>query len=304
MNLVPVFFWSLYNFIISLDIRVFLDIFIVALVLYIIMIFIKRTRLFAAIYIIPTFWLINYLADHYDFRLTQIIFQPFITFFLVVFVVVYQRDIRKFFEWFSVTRRSLGSGEKKVSSLGAASILAEAVLELSRRKFGAIIVLAGDYNIDGFIEGGQSLDGRISVPLLLSIFDPSSPGHDGAVIIENNRIKKFGVHLPLAVEFKTVENFGTRHRAGLGITEATDALALIISEERGTISCAHEGGLRRLRQLEDLEEAIKKFVSRKATEEGRMGFWQFCLYKNNRAKVFSLLVAFALWVLITINGGV
>ena len=303
MNLVQVFFWSPYNFIISLDIRVFLDIFIVALVLYLMMIFIKRTRLFAAIYIIPTFWLINYLADHYDFKLTQVIFQPFITFFLVVFVVVYQRDIRKFFEWFSATRRSIGDVDKKVISSGAASTLAEAVLELSKRKFGAIIVLVGDYNIDGFIEGGQSLDGKISVPLLLSIFDPSSPGHDGAVIVDNNRIRKFGVHLPLALEFKTVEKFGTRHRAGLGITEATDALALIVSEERGTISCAREGEFKRLRQPEDLEAAIKKFVSRKATEEGRMTFWQFCLYKNNRAKVFSLLAAFALWVLLTINGG-
>jgi diadenylate cyclase len=112
------------------------------------------------------------------------------------------------------------------------------------------------------VQGGIALDGQVSTPLLLSIFDPSSLGHDGVVIVEADRVRKFGVHLPLAERFEHYGHMGTRHRAALGLAERSNALVVAVSEEHGTISVASGGELRALTQSGGRNEDISSVLKR------------------------------------------
>src|SRR6185437_5267675 len=94
--------------------------------------------------------------------------------------------------------------------------------------------------------GGIELDGKLSAPVLTSIFDPHSPGHDGAVVLEGDRIRRFATHLPLSANFQQLGRTGTRHSAALGLSEVTDALSIVVSEEQGTIAVARNGRLTRI----------------------------------------------------------
>ena len=104
-----------------------------------------------------------------------------------------------------------------------------------------MIVLQGNDPLERHINGGTNLDGIVSEPLLESLFDPHSIGHDGAVIIDGNRVTKFGCHLPLSMNTSKYENIGLRHTAALGLAERSDAICIVVSEERGTISLAYHG---------------------------------------------------------------
>jgi len=123
--------------------------------------------------------------------------------------------------------------------------LARSAVSLASKRSGAIIVLERETKLDGYIEPGVNLDSLISRRLLESIFFPYSPLHDGAVIINNGRIVAASCFLPLSLSPEASRDFGTRHRAAIGITEETDAVAIVVSEETGTISVAHEGKIER-----------------------------------------------------------
>jgi hypothetical protein len=125
--------------------------------------------------------------------------------------------------------------------------------------------------VEGHVEGGLELDARVSEPLLLSIFDPHSPGHDGAVVINGDRLVRFSVHLPLSTNRAQLGQRGTRHAAALGLSERTDALCLVVSEERGTVSVAEGGRLRTLRAPYEAAEMIRAFLRRTAPLPGRRG---------------------------------
>src|SRR4029077_8268814 len=101
------------------------------------------------------------------------------------------------------------------------------------------------------LRGGMELGGKLSEPLLKSIFDPHSPGHDGAVIVENDRISRFAAHLPLSNDFGQLAHVGTRHGAALGRAELSDALCIVVSEDRATISLPREA---RLRKIDNIQE--------------------------------------------------
>src|SRR5262249_56151173 len=111
---------------------------------------------------------------------------------------------------------------------------------------GALFVLPRPEPIEGHVGGAIPLGGRISEPLLLSIFDASSPGHDGAVILRGSQLERFAVHLPLSVNRAALGAGGTRHAAALGLSERCDATCIVVSEERGTVSVARDGAIRLL----------------------------------------------------------
>src|SRR5699024_8867990 len=125
----------------------------------------------------------------------------------------------------------------------ATDIIAEAASKMADEKTGALIVIRGNDQWDRHIHGGIKLEGEISLPFLLSIFNPESPGHDGAVLLEDHEITRFGVHLPLSTNLNRQLTSGTRHAAALGMSEHCDALVVVVSEERGVISVAQAGHL-------------------------------------------------------------
>ena len=286
----------------ALGITDFADVAIAAFFIYLILIFIKQTRAYFIITTIVVLFGINYLSQILNLSLTRQIFQPLLTFFIVIFVVVFQREIRRFFEWFSAGSRRLAQERKANVSEGMSVIIARALRQLAEQRIGAIFVFVGDQPVDTVTEGGFPLDGRISIPLLLSIFDPTSPGHDGAVLIEDNRIRRFGVHLPLAERYSRYKDYGTRHRAAAGITEKTDALALVVSEERGSIMIAEHGELRDVGDQSELEKIIEDFL--KENIDPLVSPWNDLVWKNFSTKLTSLALAMLLWFVFVYQTGV
>ena len=138
------------------------------------------------------------------------------------------------------------------------------------------------------------LDGRLSESLLLSIFDPSSPGHDGAVIIENGRVKKFGVYLPLGKDIEAVRNFGTRHLAALGLSDVSDALIVAVSEEKGTISIFRDKLFSVVENEIQLEKILNKFFEDTFPQTKIKDFKK--IFKDRLAPfISSLVLAFVFW---------
>lgn len=125
----------------------------------------------------------------------------------------------------------------------ARDVLVEAVDQLAERRSGALLVLPGKQALDAEVHGGIGLDARLSIPLLISLFDAATPGHDGAVIVMGGRAKSFAVHLPLSQREDLLGGRGTRHAAALGLSERSDALCIVVSEERGDISVTRRGQL-------------------------------------------------------------
>jgi diadenylate cyclase len=134
--------------------------------------------------------------------------------------------------------------------------IVKGTVALANRKIGALIVIEKETSLDDITEMGTKLDARVSRELLLSIFHPSSPIHDGAIVIRGNRVVAAGCFLPLTLSMDISKAFGTRHRAGLGLTEETDAVVLIVSEETGSITTAVGDDMEKNINIGDLRDFL------------------------------------------------
>jgi len=140
---------------------------------------------------------------------------------------------------------------------GAVSSIFRALQQLARSRTGALLIIPGREPLERHLQGGVELDAVISEELLLSIFDHHSPGHDGAVLVRGNRLAHFALHLPLSEDSVQLGPGGTRHAAALGLAEHSDALCVVVSEERGTISLAARGKLTTVTDPDQLLEALQ-----------------------------------------------
>ncbi len=279
------------------------DMAVVAVVAYVVFLFIRQTRSFIVFSAIVALVGVNYLATTFNLALTRQLFQPLLTFILVIFVVVFQKEIRRFFEWlWWPGHRPVWLRYGHVPDSNLPRLLATTAEQLAERKIGALLVLAGREAWEPVVQGGFPLEGRLSGPLLLSIFDPTSPGHDGASVIEDGRLKAFGVHLPLGENFNYQTNLGTRHRAAVGMSERTDALILVVSEERGVISLARGGQLTPVSSIETLEQELAKFMSHDQNPTVSPG--RYFLTHNWGLKIAALVVAVGLWWVASSQAGV
>lgn len=132
----------------------------------------------------------------------------------------------------------------------------KACFALAHRKIGALIVIERSVSLERFTEGTHPLDAVVSTELLQSIFHPSSPLHDGAVVIMGERIVAAGVFLPISLSKELSRAWGTRHRAAIGLTEASDGLALVVSEERGTVALVKRGNVTPVADANDLRQQL------------------------------------------------
>ena len=234
-------------------------------------------------------------ARFFQLYLTTIVLQGFFAISLFALVVIFQEDLRGFFERLAM----LGNIGKKFPSLsglkGTAEIIAQTAANLAKKRIGALIVLQGIDPMERHINGGTSLDGIVSEPLLESLFDPHSIGHDGAVIIDGDRVTKFGCHLPLSVNTAKYENIGLRHTAALGLSERSDAMCIVVSEEKGTISLAYLEKLTVIPSAAVLHETLELFYIRNTpTKKSHPALnW---LKENTREKIIALGMACLLWI--------
>ncbi len=234
-------------------------------------------------------------ARFFQLYLTLIVLQGFFAILLFVLVVIFQEDLRGFFERLAM----LGNLRKKAQPLSAlekaANTIAETAGDLAKNRIGALMAIQGEDPLDRHLTGGIPLNGEISEPLLASIFDPHSHGHDGAVVIKDDRILMFGCHLPLAVNTARYENIGLRHTAALGLTERSDALCVVVSEERGTISVAQGERLTVIPGASALNEVLKKHYTKYRPAPSRRPVWAW-LRENTKEKLIALGLACILWV--------
>ncbi|MDP2677021.1 MAG: diadenylate cyclase [bacterium] len=287
--------YSLDGFFGNIRVVDFFDVLIIALFLYIIIILFKRTHSWPILAGIGILVIIYSIAKILNLYLTSLVLQSFFAVFIVVLVIIFNQEVRRFFEFISFwnTRQFRLKQETSLFPFDIQEVL-QAVANLTKQKRGALIVFPGNENIDRFLDGGKRVDGVISEELLESLFDPHSIGHDGAVIINKNRIARFGAHLPLSSNFKLIGRRGTRHSAALGISEHTDALAISVSEERGTISIAHNGKLKELGGIEELESSLKKFY--KDIMPGSVGsLWGDIVKHHSYSKLLAIGSALIIW---------
>lgn len=280
------------------------DVLIITVCIYFVLVFIKQTRSFFILVALACLLILNFIAQTFDLTLTRQLVAPLLTLFIAIFVIVFQPEIRKFFKWISSGRittfkKTLSVPENTVQTI------VRAVFTMAKQRVGAIIVLPGEYPLDDLLEGGFPLDGQITASIMLSIFDSSSPGHDGAILIEGSQIKSFGLHLPLAREFNEYRRVGTRHRAGAGITERTDAMAIIVSEERGEVSVSTKGTLTKVATAEELADIIARFTGGEAKSMPKKRNMIANFFSKNRLlKVVAIALGLSFWFFMVYKVGV
>jgi len=179
----------------------------------------------------------------------------------------------------------------------ATDTLVRSIAVLAEQRRGALIVLPGRESIESHVDGGLILNAHVTEPLLLSLFDPHSPGHDGAVILSGDRASRFAVHLPLSVDHVQLGQRGTRHAAALGLAERTDALCIVVSEERGTVSVAEAGRLRTLDRPQEVAGEIRRFLERISPANPEHSTWMRGLVKRWREGLLAMPIAGLLWFL-------
>lgn len=185
------------------------------------------------------------------------------TVWVIVFVIIFQPELRRILT-------SLGQGRllKGLIKIGVPAYVDEIVQAcelMAKRRNGAIIVIAQTSGLKNIIETGLPVQATVSHQLLQSIFNPRSPMHDGAVIIDNEQIEAAKCLLPLSQNPYIESSLGTRHRAAMGVSEQTDAIAIVVSEETGKISVAYQGALQKNISPADLSEYIQSIISRGKT---------------------------------------
>jgi DNA integrity scanning protein DisA with diadenylate cyclase activity len=205
------------------------------------------------------------------------ILQGFFAVSVLVAVVVFQQELRRLFE--QIASFSPLRGRREVTGMDSIDTLVLALAKLAEQYRGALIVIPGHEPLERHLDGGVVLDARLSEPLLLSLFDPHSPGHDGAVVLDGDR--------------------GTRHAAALGLSERTDALCIVVSEERGTVSVAYEGRIETMIAAQDAGQRVRRFIAELSPEAGAPGRKAALrMFGRWREALLALPLAAGLWFLV------
>ena len=238
-----------------------LDIVVVAVIIYQLLVFIKGTRAvqmaLGLALIVVFFYFSRWIAlETVSWMLTNIL-----PYFVFAIIVIFQHEIRRALVRFG--QAPLFGGFSTINRNEFYDEIVLAVTTLATNQTGALIVIERDIGLKTYIESGIALDAALSYDLLVSIFNPSVPLHDGAVIIQNRRIAAGACFLPLTVKPRLSKELGTRHRAAIGVTEETDAVAIVVSEETGAISFAHDGEMERYIDPDTLRQRLRNAFERK-----------------------------------------
>lgn len=294
-NLIAVFaaFWDKYMFWINRpDVTVtdIVEILIIAFLLYHILVWFKTTRawtLFKGILVILVFIL---LAAIFQMNTILWIADKTINVGIIAILVIFQPEMRKALEQlgrkrFISTLFSFDNGKNMVERYSERTVneMVKACYEMGKVKTGALIVIENDVQLGEYERTGIELDSILSSQLLINIFEKNTPLHDGAIIVRGNRVVAATCYLPLSDNLALSKDLGTRHRAAVGISEVSDSMTIVVSEETGKVSLAVEGEL--YRNID--EEFLKKKLSEghlKDVENGKLIDWKRRLQNVKKAK--------------------
>ncbi len=236
-----------------------LDILVVAFLIYWLLLLIKGTRAVQILVGISALVALRIVSDLLELITVAWILDNFLVYGVLIIVVLFQADIRR-----ALARVGRGF-YPRLSERRESQILEEVVRAcqaLQRRRVGALIVLERETGLQDLIEAGKPIDGTVSKELLTAIFQTASPLHDGAVLVHEDRISHAGCILPLTLRTDLPEGVGTRHRAAVGITEETDAVVIVVSEETGSISVVFAGDMVHGLDAPELREVLRDYLSR------------------------------------------
>ena len=232
---------TLLRFLEILSWRDAVDILAVALIIYNLLLLIRGTRAVQMLLGLFFLGLVYYGAILAELPTLQKILENLLIVLPFAIIVLFQQEIRRALVSFG--RNPLWGLAKQQKVVASFSEIVLAATTLSARRTGALIVIERLHGLRNYIENGIAIDAVVSYDLLINIFQPDTPLHDGAVIIQDDRIAAAACFLPLTPNPELSKEFGTRHRAALGLTEETDAVAVVVSEETGIISVAFDGAM-------------------------------------------------------------
>lgn len=262
--------WDFKDIIMNIGILDIVDVSIVAYAFYKLYMLIKETRAEQLIKGIFVLLIATKASEILQLHVVNYILKNTMTVGLIALLIVFQPELRRALEYIGRTKliiKPIGEFESEDIEESMEEII-EAMFSLSRQKIGALIIIERETGINDIIQTGTILDGKISRQLLINIFIPNTPLHDGALVIKNNRIRAAGCFLPLTENKNLNKELGTRHRAGIGISERSDCISLIVSEENGYISMAQNGNLYRNISREYIKEALNKSLKQEGENKG------------------------------------
>jgi len=243
------------------------DIGLVSYILFRFYVLFRGTNAFRVLIGMTILWFFQQIAVSMGLIVTSWVVQSVVALGAFIIIVVFRNEIRSVLQA-SHLRAILWEVSPK-TVVSTIEIIAQSVYEMSMRKCGALIVIPGKDDVEEVVQSGIAWRGDISKEMILSIFWPDNPVHDGAAIIQGDQIFQVAAILPLSRRDDLPTHYGTRHRAALGLAEVTDALILVVSEERGHVVVAKDGRLKVIRQRRRLEEILqehKGVVSKKGRE--------------------------------------
>lgn len=261
-------------YITTMDIYDYFEIFIIAFLMYYILVWVKATRawlLLRGMIVIFVFLLLAFLMD---MSTIMWLARNVLSFAVMALIVVLQPELRHALE--NLGRRNFlptmifsdsSSREQEIFSDKTINEITKACMEMGKMKTGALIVIEQKESLKDYERTGIEVDAIVSSQLLINIFEHNTPLHDGAVIIRGNRVTSATCYLPLSDNLDLSKELGTRHRAGVGISEVTDSLTVIVSEETGKVSVAYMGELNRSLNSDELKERLQVILNNRSLEE-------------------------------------
>ena len=236
-----------------------LDLVIVAYILYKFIVYAKKSRVWQLLKGILFILIITAISEVLQLKILNFLLTFFMPYGVIALIVIFAPELRRMLEQLGTNKITKYFGIYKDIEVKTKEDIYKIVIastELTKTKTGGLIVIERDINISDIIESGVKIDSDVSPQLIVNLFTPNTPLHDGAVIISNNKIAAAACILPLADDKEIAKEIGTRHRAGIGISKESDAIAIIVSEETGKISVAIDGNL-----IADVkEEALKNIL--------------------------------------------
>ncbi len=239
-----------------------LDITVISFVIYKILVFLKGTRTLKILVAISLLLFVTYfITDFFQLSTLNWILSNFISSIFVILVIIFTPEIRR--GLMIMGRGAIPKTSRISKQEEKFDEIIKAINSLSLSKIGAIIVFQRDDELKEYMEDATILNAKITKELILSIFHPATPLHDGAVVIKDGLIVAAGCFLPLTTRTDLSKSLGTRHRAAIGITEETDAVCVVVSEETGSISVAVDGKITMKLETEVLERLLNKLLAGK-----------------------------------------
>ena len=242
---------------------------------------------------------IFFITRHAGLNMTSWVLQQLETVIIVLVVVVFQNEIRHALYRFSLLREFVSGAEK--DGCTGLSAVSDAVFELAAEKTGAIIVFQRKEQLDEHLLHGVPIDARLSAPLLRNIFSDATPLHDGAVFVRDERIVTASCLLPLSDSSTLPRHYGTRHRAAIGLTEKTDAVVLVVSEERGEVSVVAGGQIRAVSSSQELKEDLQSLLAPDNGQSER-GLFRY-IFSDMPPKLSIFAAVSIIWLLLAFRQG-